>query len=452
MDRLKNQSGYALVTVLLIITIFMMLFLAFTGQAFNTVKQNQVIEKDSQSVALAEMGVTYYEKAIQNVYYANITDIINAIASIRQKQTDGLLADTNGEEFQKLDAEVKQLYLEGNELDNNDFIKIARNRMQRKIICALNPTGCSAEDLPPEMILLSQTVKDKAESEFEINKKDGLANLIFSEGDALIKSDFISTGEEKGEQTSIGALLKMDFSDIIPGNTIKDPDPNGILPNCDTFSSKFPDFTNTECQFTRNPMFTNNDKLKFDNSTVKVNADFTFENLNNENVNSTLYVDGNLTTSNMTSFQTLNLHVTGDASFGNFTGTGLSKSIIEIDGTTKFQNVKLNESDIYISNLSSTLPNLGKIIEMISSSIYVNSGAIFDDIAIGENSTICVNGPLTFVNTNGTTSKISGSGKVYAKSSSDSNVITNPDLFKSECTKFAWGNAEFTAEYDYHYE
>ncbi|MGM0900251.1 MAG: hypothetical protein ACQEXB_03890 [Bacillota bacterium] len=450
MGRLENQDGYALVTVLLIITIFMMLFLAFTGQAFNTVKQNQLIEKNSQSVALAEMGVTYYEKAIQNVYYANITDIINDIAELRQKQTDKLLEKE--EEFQKLDAEVQQLYLEGNGLDNNDFIKIARNRMERKLICAINPTGCSAEDLSSEMILLNQTVKDKIDSEFEINMKEGLGNLIFSEGNAIIKSDFISTGEEKGDQTSIGALLKMDFSDIIPGNTIRDPDPNGTFPNCDTFSSKFPDFTNTECQFIGNKVFANNDKLKFDNSTVKVNGDFTFENLNNENVNSTLYVDGDLTTNNMTSFQTLNLHVTGDASFGNFTGTGLSKSIIEIDGTTNFSNVKLNESDIYISSLSSTLPNLGKIISMVGSSIYVNSGAIFDDIDIGSNSTICVNGPLTFVNTNGNTSKISGEGKVYATSSTDPKVITNTDLFKSECTKFAWGNATFTAEYDYHYE
>jgi competence protein ComGC len=68
MNKLKNEEGYALVTVLLIITIFMVLFLSFAGQSFSTVKQNQVVEKKSQAVALAEMGVTYFQSLVNNIY------------------------------------------------------------------------------------------------------------------------------------------------------------------------------------------------------------------------------------------------------------------------------------------------------------------------------------------------------------------------------------------------
>ncbi|MED4203171.1 type II secretion system protein [Neobacillus mesonae] len=68
MDKMRNEQGYALLAVLIIITLFSILFLAFMGQALNSTKQNQVVEKSSQSVALAEMGVSYYDVAIQDSF------------------------------------------------------------------------------------------------------------------------------------------------------------------------------------------------------------------------------------------------------------------------------------------------------------------------------------------------------------------------------------------------
>ncbi|MDR7001469.1 hypothetical protein [Neobacillus niacini] len=76
---MKNEKGYALVTVLLIISIFMVLFLSFMGQSFNTVKQTQVVEKKSKSVALAEMGISYYQTAVQNIYEANKQNVYNQV-------------------------------------------------------------------------------------------------------------------------------------------------------------------------------------------------------------------------------------------------------------------------------------------------------------------------------------------------------------------------------------
>ncbi|MEO2074635.1 MAG: hypothetical protein ABGX20_04490 [Bacillus sp. (in: firmicutes)] len=68
MNQVKGEQGYALVIVLVVLTVFSVLFLAFMGQAFNSVKQNQVVEKSSQSVALAEMGVSYYDVAVQDIF------------------------------------------------------------------------------------------------------------------------------------------------------------------------------------------------------------------------------------------------------------------------------------------------------------------------------------------------------------------------------------------------
>jgi hypothetical protein len=96
MYKLKNEDGYALLSVLLIITVFMIVSLSFMSQAFSSVKQNQVVEKSSQSVALAEMGITHYQVAVQNIYEANIgpisTQVKNQIAVDRNL---GLINNTS---------------------------------------------------------------------------------------------------------------------------------------------------------------------------------------------------------------------------------------------------------------------------------------------------------------------------------------------------------------------
>ncbi|CRK84306.1 hypothetical protein BN000_04312 [Neobacillus massiliamazoniensis] len=57
MYQLNHKKGNALITVLLIITIFMILFLSSTGQASTNVKLKRVVEKSNQSTAIAEMGL-----------------------------------------------------------------------------------------------------------------------------------------------------------------------------------------------------------------------------------------------------------------------------------------------------------------------------------------------------------------------------------------------------------
>jgi competence protein ComGC len=69
--KAKNEQGYALVSVLLVIVIFMVLILSFIGQSSNSIKQNQVVENSSQSVALGEMGIAYYQSAVKNIYVAS---------------------------------------------------------------------------------------------------------------------------------------------------------------------------------------------------------------------------------------------------------------------------------------------------------------------------------------------------------------------------------------------
>jgi hypothetical protein len=79
-NNLKQEQGYALITVMLIITVFTVLGFTFTAMAFNSVKQTQKVEKTSQSVALAEMGVSYLDVAIQEIFKNTKIDIEGKVA------------------------------------------------------------------------------------------------------------------------------------------------------------------------------------------------------------------------------------------------------------------------------------------------------------------------------------------------------------------------------------
>lgn len=79
MKMLKNEDGYSLLTVILMMTIFTIIFLAFFSYSFNTVKQNKVVETQTQSVSLSEMGVSFFQTAITDIYEDKQSEVNNYI-------------------------------------------------------------------------------------------------------------------------------------------------------------------------------------------------------------------------------------------------------------------------------------------------------------------------------------------------------------------------------------
>ncbi|WP_160722007.1 hypothetical protein [Bacillus sp. USDA818B3_A] len=64
---MKNERGYALVIVLLIITLSMILGLALSGAVLTTNKQVYKSDNINKATDLAEMGITYYQTAINTL-------------------------------------------------------------------------------------------------------------------------------------------------------------------------------------------------------------------------------------------------------------------------------------------------------------------------------------------------------------------------------------------------
>ncbi|KOF11783.1 hypothetical protein AC739_02920 [Planococcus glaciei] len=65
MKHLKNQHGYALLVVLLIIVLFLSISATFMAGSLNNAKQEQTVDTTNQSVASAEMGVNYFTSDFQ---------------------------------------------------------------------------------------------------------------------------------------------------------------------------------------------------------------------------------------------------------------------------------------------------------------------------------------------------------------------------------------------------
>lgn len=75
MKNLRKEDGYSLITILLFITVFSIIFLSFIGYSFNTVKHNKIVEKQTKTVTLAEMGVSFLQTAITDIYIARKVDV-----------------------------------------------------------------------------------------------------------------------------------------------------------------------------------------------------------------------------------------------------------------------------------------------------------------------------------------------------------------------------------------
>lgn len=169
---MKDENGYALITVLLIIAVFMTLFLSFIGLTFSSVKQNQLVEKNSQSMALAEMGVSYYKTAVQNIYEANQQAINNTIkANVDYDLTHGGIKSS--EEYAKQAVALMRSSIQQNLMNESGKIFIEG---KSDVFFKLNDKNIyDPTDNNALLLKISGTEKDKSST---LSTKMTLAPII----------------------------------------------------------------------------------------------------------------------------------------------------------------------------------------------------------------------------------------------------------------------------------
>lgn len=286
--QINNQEGYALLMVLVIIVVFTTVFLSFLAQSLSNMKQNQMIEKKEQSTSLAEMGIELYKQAIVS-------------------------------EFDDVQQKAETAY--------QDCLSSSED-MERAKDCAIT----EAVDYLVDYLT-------KLESNESLNSKvinDGssysIENTSFQRENALLDISFSSKGISQEKTKEILAKMTIDFSPMFEAtitepnnaqeNATLDPDPNDQFDNCDDVVKNY-DFSNKTCRFGSksskvSKSYHSNQKIHFNNTTLKVNGNLSYKNLNNHDFNhSLLYITGDFDNGNQNKIKNATFYIEGSATFGN---------------------------------------------------------------------------------------------------------------------------------------
>ncbi len=338
---MKNEKGYALPTVLLIMVIFTVVALAFFGQALNSTKQNEKIETQSQSVALSEMGIDYFYQEVGNSYTKNQPIVEAKIA--KMIDDDREKDDLQSPEF--YEQKAKELMIELLKGDLN---------------------GGNKEVGPSSSYII------------QFNEND-----VSDLGDA-IGITYTSIGKEGEETSTLGANLNIHLKGTGIGDSSGDlteismPDFNSI---------KKPENISRECI---NP--TGNNQVKNCSEILVTNgkSDGDYRNKGNNKDNLIIYSTTNLDLKNANKMEDMKLHINGDLSTGNLNNT--KKTFIEVTGNADLDG-KVDLDDLSKIHVKGNLT--AKEVEMDRSKIVVGGAMTVDkELDIEEKSQLIVGGSL----------------------------------------------------------
>lgn len=310
-NKLKNEHGYALVTVLLIITIFMLLAASFMTQSSNTRTQISSSETRVQSIDLAEMGIEYYKLEINEELERITTTLREDLMNMEEDiSTDNVKETLIG----KLND---MLYVS---LFQNSGVDNLFEKRQNNIVDGVN------------------------------SYKIEMDTLDFEPGDTVSEIHFKSTGivgDNENENSTISAILSIDFNYLnVDFNPVEDSNPNlihnliqeptNLVGTCNLGNLK--DFDGENCLFDGEKV--GNKKLPLNGTGVKVDGDLELGKQDDDWNGSVLYVVGDLDKPNNGNWHLSNgkIFVGGDANFGNFHGKRISNVTIEVKGTATFHN------------------------------------------------------------------------------------------------------------------
>jgi hypothetical protein len=317
--EIRNEKGYSLLVVLLVVTFIMIISASFITASVTNAKQEKIVDTNNLAVVAAEMGVDYYKTAMLNEFN-NRRNELNVAA---QSKINSLIARSD---FADLDKDA-QLNLIRNEIGKmlEGFLK---GRVQ---------------------LLLAET----EETIIEGNTKYVRNNLSVKAFDEVVeKGKVVVNGKVTGSSTKenpreLEFKLKFDLLDLsnvdldiefvkgIPPVDFEKPSADATI--CDNSTR-----TASKCLFDNlegTTVYFKNGYINPNNSTN--NKDFK---------NSNIFVKGNIDVKNMNGMSNVYINATGEFLAKNFNGKfGINNSVINVGGSMTGENIKVTNSTILIN-------------------------------------------------------------------------------------------------------
>jgi hypothetical protein len=358
------------------------------GQAFSSVKQNQQTEKTTRTIAAAEMGISYYQVAIQE-YYESKQSVVNShVSAIMSQPNAATTKDFKRESTLKMAEELQKMI----------------------------PIGTTIPAIP---------VDGHPNAKFTIKNFVAAADPTTTGVNAYkINISFNIVGTEDGKDTTLLAEMFIDLDSILNLPTTNDPN-YYFLPNynnindpkvtpCNDLSSCKPVYITDPAKST-----IDGNNLLSDNLVIYSKEGLTFTGQGNENNNNNIKIHAEkdiLVGQNMISQTKMTIETNGNATFQQ-------NLKIDTDSTLLAkQNLRVNQQ-LDISK---------------QSFVYVGENAYINKLFISSNK-MCVNGNLYIDSSKSgdTVDNLIVKGKIYILESGVYKEIpggnVNSDTFKTKC-------------------
>jgi hypothetical protein len=404
MRHLKTEKGYALVLALLIIVVFMVIALFLMGRSYTSVKQNTVVEKNYQSVALAEMGVSYLQMAVKNAFDTHKSEVLDVVKKEINK-----------------DEKNKTIRPKGY------YSSLTLSTMAERIETSVR------NDLDKD---LKMEMDKDGSSYFRINQ-----DPLFIAGSNDIQISFSSIGVEDNEEAELSAEM------VIPMEAFKD---GGTGDNEGAGKPLFNQIDEPDADCVNPNKIEDCSKVLLTNETSDYTKNF------NKAENEVIYAKGHLNIGgNGNKAEIQDLHVEGNLHVGGNMNQSSSK-MIEVKGDAILSGQFRTEgSDVYVGK---NLEIHGHLELDTEAFMYVAGNATLSKhLTISPDSKMCVAGELTvtgaqinvnnnlFINRNG---GVDHTGKGKYLEEAEFNEVCGLTQFDSPLT-IEWGKIENKVKYTY---
>lgn len=204
MKQFKNQQGYALLVVLLMVVLFLGVSATFMAGSLSNAKQEQTVDASNQAVASAEMGVKYHSAEFQR----EVLIIKNKILIMTQNRIKGIMdcfnsGNTTCDEQaeltameQSIDVDMKSEYM--------DLIKEKVTKL--KALKTFKNTPFPGEDA-------HYTITDASVMELNSGKEDVTLSATSDKVIKFLQVKMDLKGESKGSTKILKGLFTVEVPD-----------------------------------------------------------------------------------------------------------------------------------------------------------------------------------------------------------------------------------------------
>ena len=411
----RNEKGYALVIVLLVIIFIMIVSTVFMRGSISNVKQERIVDENNLAYTAAEMGMDYYKWLY-----------INKFKAVR----DGVWQEKKSA-FENDILEIKKKKL-SNILEEKEIKNAARNRQEQMVDLLVTNHFLKLEETKPNTTDSLNYLIQKPIVYKKVENSDGLVVALIVQG--IVKGKY---GIEVERIKNLDFKLLFDFpllasvlspdtpdlGDRTPVVNIKDTIKNNIQTKkcsdkpinekCLSNGSVDSHFTalNSIVYFPNGYEKGNgNIGIDFKNTQMYSEDDIELPNMNNMN-NVTMYVNGDIEIKNINGANNANLYATEDIEFKN-ASSGYSNSVLYAGKDIEGKNIEFNNMTIFVGgNYSGDKFSLSaksymvveKELEIKKSGSILNSTLIVKgdldiekSLEVKNGSKVCIGGTINF--------------------------------------------------------